>query len=152
MLKNLYSVKSCWGERSCLNLLVRDSLIISRFNHCKNIQEKPIKSFNERKNDSMITDAIMKGVHSSWVGNCPVLIIVLSEDNIILLESVEWRGGDEELERERGEVDEVTTENINSPFVWNLLAWPWVSWLFITLFVQLLLPCVSWLIRSSEHG
>lgn len=73
----------------------------------------------------MITDAIMKGVHNSWVGNCSVLIIVLSEDNIILLESVEWRGGgDEELERERGEVDEVTTENINSPFVWNLLAWP----------------------------
>lgn len=107
-------------------MLVRDSLIISRFNHCKNIQEKSIKSFNERKNDSMITDAIMKGVHSSWVGNCPVLIIVLSEDNIILLESVEWRGGDEELEREREreEVDEVTTENINSPFVWNLLAWP----------------------------
>lgn len=33
-------------------------------------------------------------------------------------------GGDEELERERGEVDEVTTENINSLFVWNLLAWP----------------------------
>lgn len=104
-------------------MLVTNSLIISRFNH-QNIQEKPIKSFNERKNYTMITNAIMKGVRSSWVGNYPVLIIVLSEDNIILLESVvRGGGGDEELER-GGEVDEVTSENINSPFVWNLLAWP----------------------------
>lgn len=73
---------------------VTKSLIISRFNH-RNVQEKPIKSFNERKNYTMITDAIMKGVRSSWVCYYPVLIIVLSEDNIILLESVERGGGGE---------------------------------------------------------